>query len=88
MKMSAGDNPQEEQNDEKKQYTIQAKLVSDTGEEVGDPLDLPIDVTTTQLELICNAILKNVSSGVAGSTSGTQRITKKSHFSPPPHFVL
>lgn len=51
--------PDEEQENEKKQYTIQAKLISDTGEEVGDPLDLPIDVTTTQLELICNAILKN-----------------------------
>lgn len=44
-----------------KQYTIQARLVSDTGEQTGDPLDLPITVTTNQLELICNALLKNVS---------------------------
>lgn len=43
----------------KQQYTIQAKFVSDTGEDVGDPLDLPIEITTKQLELICNAILKN-----------------------------
>jgi hypothetical protein len=40
--------------------TIQARFVSDTGEEL-DPLDLPIDVDTKQLELICNALLKNVS---------------------------
>lgn len=42
--------------------TIQARFVSDTGEEAGPPLDLPIDVDKQQLELICNALLKNVSS--------------------------
>lgn len=47
-------------NDTSKQYTIQARLVSDTGEQTGDPLDLPITVTVNQLELICNALLKNV----------------------------
>lgn len=41
--------------------TIQARFVSDTGEEAGPPLDLPIDVDVQQLELICNALLKNVS---------------------------
>lgn len=46
--------------DNSKQYTIQARLVSDTGEQTGDPLDLPIIVTVNQLELICNALLKNV----------------------------
>ena len=40
--------------------TIQARLVSETGEEAGPPLDLPINVDVTQLELICNALLKNV----------------------------
>lgn len=40
--------------------TIQARFVSDTGEEAGPPLDLPIDVDVQQLELICNALLKNV----------------------------
>lgn len=40
--------------------TIQARLVSDTGVEAGPPLDLPIDIDTKQLELICNALLKNV----------------------------
>lgn len=40
--------------------TIQARLVSDTGEEAGPPLDLPINVDVKQLELICNALLKNV----------------------------
>lgn len=44
-----------------KTHTLQAKFVSDTGEEAGPPLDLPIGVTTEQLQLICNALLKNVS---------------------------
>lgn len=47
--------------EEEKRYTIQAKLVSDTGEELGEPLDLPINISTKELELICNALLKNVS---------------------------
>lgn len=41
--------------------TIQARLVSERGEEAGPPLDLPIDIDVNQLELICNALLKNVS---------------------------
>jgi NLE (NUC135) domain len=41
--------------------TIQARFISDSGEEAGPPLDLPIDVDVKQLELICNALLKNVS---------------------------
>lgn len=40
--------------------TIQARFVSDTEEEAGPPLDLPIDVDVSQLKLICNALLKNV----------------------------
>lgn len=42
-------------------HTLQARFVSDTGEEAGPPLDLPINVTKEQLGLICNALLKNVS---------------------------
>jgi hypothetical protein len=42
-------------------HTIQARLVSDAGEEAGPPIDLPVGVTTEQLELILNALLKNVS---------------------------
>lgn len=42
-------------------HTIQARFVSDTGEEAGPPIDLPIQVDVQQLELICNALLKNVS---------------------------
>ncbi len=42
-------------------HTLQAKFVSDTGEEAGPPLDLPIGMTTEQLQLILNALLKNVS---------------------------
>lgn len=41
--------------------TIQARLVSEQGEEAGPPIDLPSGVTTAQLALICNAFLQNVS---------------------------
>lgn len=47
--------------DELQTHTIQARFVSDSGEEAGPPIDLPISVDVQQLELICNAILKNVS---------------------------
>lgn len=40
-------------------HTIQARLISDTGEEAGPPIDLPAGITTQQLGLICNALLKN-----------------------------
>lgn len=45
---------------ELKTHTIQARFVSDTGEEAGPPIDLPIGVDVEQLALICNALLKNV----------------------------
>lgn len=41
-------------------HTLQARFVSDTGEEAGPPMDLPIGITVQQLDLICNALLKNV----------------------------
>jgi hypothetical protein len=47
--------------DEIQTHTIQARFVSDSGEEAGPPIDLPVNVDVQQLELICNAILKNVS---------------------------
>lgn len=40
--------------------TIQARFVSDEGEEAGPPLDLPTSVNLSQLTRICNAILQNV----------------------------
>lgn len=40
---------------------IQARFKSDTGEETGSPLDLPLNITKEQLTLICNALLKEVS---------------------------
>jgi hypothetical protein len=46
---------------ELKTHTIQARFVTDAGEEAGPPIDLPITVDVQQLELICNALLKNVS---------------------------
>lgn len=41
--------------------SIQAKLKSDTGEEAGGTLDIPLTVTKEQLQLICNALLEDVS---------------------------
>lgn len=40
--------------------TVQARFKSDTGEETGSPLDLPLNVTKDQLQLICNALLHEV----------------------------
>lgn len=37
---------------------VQAKLKSDTGEDTGNPLDLPLNITRDQLQLICNALLE------------------------------
>lgn len=47
--------------DTQKPETIQARLVSDAGEEAGPPLELPNTINVSQLGLICNAILQNVS---------------------------
>lgn len=41
--------------------SIQAKLKSDTGEEAGGTLDIPLTVTKDQLQLICNALLEEAS---------------------------
>lgn len=41
-------------------HTVQARLVSEQGEEAGPPIDLPVGVTVAQLGLICNALLQNV----------------------------
>lgn len=43
--------------------SIQAKLKSDTGEEAGGTLDIPLTVTKDQLQLICNALLEEVTFG-------------------------
>jgi ribosome assembly protein 4 len=47
--------------DENETCTIQARFVSDNGEEAGPPLDLPVSADIAQMELILNALLKNVS---------------------------
>lgn len=40
--------------------SIQARFVSDTGEEAGPPLELPTSLNISQLGRICNAILEKV----------------------------
>uniref|UniRef100_A0A1A9WN04 NLE domain-containing protein n=1 Tax=Glossina brevipalpis TaxID=37001 RepID=A0A1A9WN04_9MUSC len=45
--------------DERTPQTVQARLISDSGEEAGPPIDLPANVTAEQLGLICNALLRN-----------------------------
>lgn len=40
---------------------VHARLKSDTGEDTGSPLDLPLNITKDQLQLICNALLQEVS---------------------------
>lgn len=41
-------------------FCVQAKFKSDTGEETGAPLELPLNITRDQLQLICNALLEEV----------------------------
>ena len=38
-----------------------SRFKSETGEEISSLLDLPLDVTVDKLQLICNALLKQVS---------------------------
>jgi hypothetical protein len=40
---------------------VLSRLKSETGEEISSILDLPVDVTVDKLQLICNALLKEVS---------------------------
>lgn len=41
--------------------TVQARFKSDSGESIGNPFDLPVNITRDQLQLICNALLEQVS---------------------------
>lgn len=52
--------------------TIQARFVSDTGEEAGPPLDLPTSVNISQLGRICNAILQNVCISICDDKKNTK----------------
>lgn len=44
-----------------KDKTILIQFKSETGELIGDHLDIPRATTTHQLQLICNALLQKVS---------------------------
>jgi hypothetical protein len=47
--------------EEKEAVRVLSRLKSETGEEISSVLDLPVDVTVDKLQLICNALLKQVS---------------------------
>lgn len=46
--------------DEDNVQTVQARFKSETGQVTGSPLDLPVNITRDQLQLICNALLEQV----------------------------
>jgi hypothetical protein len=46
---------------EKETVRVLSRFKSETGEEISSLLDLPLDVTADKLQLICNALLKQVS---------------------------
>jgi hypothetical protein len=47
--------------EERETVRVLSRLKSETGDEIGSVLDLPVDVTVDKLQLICNALLKQVS---------------------------
>ena len=46
---------------EQEPVRVLSRFKSETGEEMSSLLDLPLDVTVDKLQLICNALLKQVS---------------------------
>jgi len=45
---------------EEEPVRVLSRFKSETGEEMSNLLDLPLDVTVDKLQLICNALLKQV----------------------------
>jgi hypothetical protein len=47
--------------DQSAKGTIIAQFVAESGEKTGTQLNLPVDTTTSQLEILINHLLSNVS---------------------------
>jgi hypothetical protein len=58
--------------DQKETLRVLSRFKSDTGEEMSSVLDLPVDATVGTLQLICNALLKQVSVGFMIVTQRTE----------------
>ena len=46
--------------DEKEERRIQCIFKSESGETDGSPFELPVDISKDKLQLVCDAVIKNV----------------------------
>jgi NLE (NUC135) domain. len=64
---------------EQETVRVLSRFKSETGEEVSSLLDLPLDVTADKLQLICNALLKQVSLKCINLLSSAVLLLPKDH---------